>query len=283
MGLIQSLLPHKRYYGFDIGFLDVGLSDANREKLSTLNVLVKKAGIDIDYKGRMAWEQQRPFIRAMTSRPFLPHYFPGYETYAWMDADTWLQTYDMLENVFASVAKDQMLYIAAEFDRDYKHLFQSAALWQVHFNWYKAIFPLEIANQMSLRPMMNDGVFFMSGQSPVWAVWRKVFADLLQNADAITPNYFMADQLSLNVAVYLNQLPVHMLPAEYNWNALLCLPSYNAEKQVFVRPSLPHTPLSVVHLTGETKGSSQKIRTLDKREIVMSLAYAPNGLLGVNS
>ena len=274
--LIQSLLRFKNTHGrvFDIGILDVGLTDGQREELSAGGFLVKKAGIDIEYRGREAWEKEMPFIRAMTARPFLPNYFPEYKTYMWLDADTWLQTAEILDEVLPRAAKDDAIYIAAEFDRDYRQLFANAALWQVHFDWYKAIFPPTTANNMSLRPMLNSGVFAMSNHSPVWNLWRETYSSILQNIPTISPNYFMADQLSLNVAVYLNKLPMHILPTEYNWNSLLRLPSFDKKKKMYVRPSLPHTVLSVLHLAGDTKAKRHKIPTTDNNEMESLLTYA---------
>src|SRR5271156_776601 len=90
MDLIQSLLAFQKTRSVDIGILDVGLSASGQKTFQELGITIKTAGIDIEYQGRVEWEDKMPFIRAMTSRPFLPNYFPGYCTYMWMDSDTWL-------------------------------------------------------------------------------------------------------------------------------------------------------------------------------------------------
>jgi len=44
--------------------------------------------------------------------------------------------------------------------------------------------------------------------------------------------------------------------------------------KAYVRPGLPHTPLSVLHLAGDIKSSPQKIRTTADREREMLLTYS---------
>ena len=77
----------------------------------------------------------------MTARPFLRDYFPGYDGYMWMDADTWAQTPDAINTMLAGVATDDALYIASEIDRDYKPYFLSSQPWEYHLKWYRPISP----------------------------------------------------------------------------------------------------------------------------------------------
>jgi len=270
--LIESIRALIGTRGVDIGVIDVGLSQIERQKLEEMGVCIKTARVDIDYQGQVEFEQKFPFIRAMTSRPFLPDYFPGYQTYLWMDSDTWLQTSEMLNEVLP-YAVDDALYIGAEFDRDYKMLFVSAALWQVHLNWYRGLFAPDVANKMSLRPMLNSGVFAASARSPVWGIWQRIYADTLRRVPVLSQEYFMADQLSLNVAVYLSELPKQILPAEYNWLCFQSLPAFDGERKTFVRPGVPHTTLSVLHLANDIKNTPQTIKTSNNSFLRTALTY----------
>ncbi len=130
LDLLRSLRRLKTSVAFDIGILDLGLSEIAKAQLAQYGVTFKPAGIDIDYPGREAWEKQAPFYRAMTARPYLRDYFPGYDAYMWMDADTWAQNMDAVETMLPAAANDDALYIAAEIDRDYRPYFEGLQPWE---------------------------------------------------------------------------------------------------------------------------------------------------------
>jgi hypothetical protein len=258
LDLLCSLRRLKLSIAFDIGILDLGLSDDSKALLAPFGVTLKPAGIDIDYPGREAWEQIAPFYRAMTSRPFIRDYFPGYDSYMWMDADTWAQTGDAVETMLQGAAGDDALYVAAEIDRDYFPYFKSAQPWEYHLKWYKAHFPDEIVTAFFPRPMLNSGVMALSPNAPIWKLWADTFATCLRRLPQLGRENFMSEQLSLNVALYLGELPFKIMPAEYNWLSIYCLPMLDETTGLYVRPTVPRTPLSILHLTHE-----KKLRLLD--------------------
>jgi len=95
----------------------------------------------------------------------------------------------------------------------------------------------------------------------------------MQNNSVLSSERFMADQLSLNVAVYTHDLPKHILPAEYNWLCLHRLPMLDSENGFYVRPGAPNNKISVLHLAGDIKNLPQKICTTDGKEIEATLTY----------
>ena len=258
LDLLRSLRRLSFSFPFAIGILDLGLGAEMRDALSAYDVIFKTPSIDIDYPGRAAWEQQAPFYRAMTSRPFLRDYFPGYDAYMWMDADSWAQTAEAVETMLPAAANDDALYIASEIDRDYVPYFNSSQPWEYHLKWYKANFPEALVNQVFPRPMLNTGVMAMSARAPIWDKWAETFALCLQKLPQLTRENFMSEQLSLNIAQHINGLPLKVMPAEFNWLTLYGLPMVDKSTGLYVRPTVPRTPLSVIHLTHQ-----QKLRTLD--------------------
>jgi hypothetical protein len=72
------------------------------------------------HSARCEARNRQPHLRAITARPFLPKYFPGHETYLWMDADTWLQEWYPID-WYVAAAADGRLAIAPQVDRAYRH------------------------------------------------------------------------------------------------------------------------------------------------------------------
>jgi hypothetical protein len=261
LGLLRSLRQHRFSVPFDIGILDLGLDDDARAQMSALGVTIVSAQADIDYPGRAEWEQQMPGFHAMTARPYLRHYFPGYDIYMWMDADTWVQTPEAIDVMLAGAAADDALHIISEFDRDYRPYFLNSQVWEDHLKWYRANFAAETIAAFFPRPMLSDAVFALRAASPVWKAWGDIYTACLQRAVPMTRAQFMGDQLSLNVAVYTNGFPLRIMPAEFNWLSLYALPMLDEEKNLFVRPTAPRTVISVMHLTHPDKAHEMELQT----------------------
>jgi hypothetical protein len=253
LGMLRSLTTLKFSVPFDIGVIDVGLGDAAKAKIMPMVAAVIPAKVDIDYPDREAWEQQMPAFRAQTSRPYLRDYFPGYDVYMWMDADTWAQTPDAINTMLENAAHNDALYIAAEIDRDYGPYFRSSQPWQFHFKWYMANFPAEVVNAIFPRPMLNNGIFALKSSSSIWKAWGDVYTACLQSFKKMTKEQFMCDQLALNIAMYTQGLPLKIMPAEFNWLSLYCIPMFDTEQKLFVRPTPPRNVISILHLTHEKK------------------------------
>ena len=270
-GLLRSLRMLPFAVPFDIGVLDVGLTENGKAQLAAFDVKIVPAQVDIEYRGREEWEQQLQGFRAMTARPFLRNYFPGYDVYMWIDADAWAQTPEAVDTMLAGAGAEDALFICAEVDRDYKPYFLSSKPWEYHLKWYRANFPPEIFTAIFPRPMLIDGVFAMRAESPVWKEWAEVYTACLQRAAKVGREQFMGDQLSLNVAVYMKGFPLRLMPAEFGWLTLYAIPMIDAEKNLFVRPTQPRTPISILHLTHEKKMRSFDIATTSGGTIARTL------------
>ena len=58
--------------------------------------------------------------KALTARPFLPRYFPGFDLYFWIDADCWVQQGDAIA-LFLRAARTGALAAAPEIHRSMRH------------------------------------------------------------------------------------------------------------------------------------------------------------------
>jgi hypothetical protein len=96
-GLLSDMISSIRYHDrtIAIGVLDVGLDEAQRAALGSRVQAIAIPEWDYPFATLPA-----PHRRAMTARPHLPKYFPGYRSIMWMDADAWVQRWDAIEAYF---------------------------------------------------------------------------------------------------------------------------------------------------------------------------------------
>jgi len=260
---------------FDIGILDVGLDDSDRKSLELQGITITKAGSDIDYSMRAVWEKTKPGVRALTGRPFLREYFPGYDVYMWLDADVWVQTPDAIDTMLAAASAISGICIVPELDRCYARFFQHAGVWHVYRDWYRANFGSDIANAMVLKPGLNTGVIAIAKDSAVWDKWKDVYTQALraQTAD-LSATSFMIEQQSMNIALYLGGAPYIRMPANYNWLTCYALPKLDCATGLYVEPLPPHAPISQIHLTQPVKSQVEKIECVDGGIVERSLTYS---------
>ena len=84
-----------RLHDFDLGILDLGLSDASQARIRAF----KEDAQILDPGWRLELPDtatQPPHKKIYYAKPFLPDLFPNYAGYLWVDADVWLQDADAL-------------------------------------------------------------------------------------------------------------------------------------------------------------------------------------------
>ncbi len=271
--LILSVRQSRFAVAFDLGCLDLGLSADSRAWLAAHNVKVVTAKSDIEYPARAVWEQKKPGFRSLTARLFMREYFPDYPVYMWIDADIWVQTPDAINTMLASAYGSPAIHIACELDRCYKTFFDHAAVWHIFRGWYASNFGEEFAAAMTLKPMLNAGAWSMAADSPVWKAWQDIYTSALQRLDDATDKSFMADQLGLNILLYLNKLPHVLMPASFNWLTSYALPMLDPASGMYVEPLPPHRPISQLHLTRQIKDQTETIDFVGGGHIEAALTF----------
>lgn len=275
----NSLGNHTYKYSFDLGLLDIGLNDDERAWFQAQNVRVEAVQSDIDYPARHVWEEKQPSYRTLTARPFLRRYFPGYDVYVWIDADVWVQTPEAIDVLIEGASKSDAIHMAMEFDRAYKLFFEKPTMWNVYHEWYHACYNDDnVTANMTLKPMLNAGVWSISKSSPVWDAWLKIYADALQRIPVLNSQTIMNDQLALNIVLYMMKLPHVVLPANYNWLTFFAAPMLDKTTGLYVEPLPPFKPISQFHLTKKPKTHIEKILCTDGSVVERPLTYsARNG------
>jgi len=230
--------------------LDVGLSPASREwvALHAQHVVVPEWDLPVDPRVR----DRRPHIRALTARPFLPRYFPGYDIYLWIDADAWVQERFALD-WYLQYARGGALVAVPEVDRAYRHT-RSNVEWRmtrVH-NYFGPKF----AQRALWKTYFNAGVFALRADAPHWEAWERSFREGLEVAKGVQ----CCDQTALNHALWTMNLAVHPLPALCNWLCHYRHPVFDAEHNRLCEPVAPSRPIGVLHLAAQTKDLSLQLK-----------------------
>ena len=176
--------------------------------------------------------------------------------------------------MIGEAAQIPAMFIACELDRCYTGFFENAEIWHKFAGWYQSNFSPDLANAMVLKPMLNAGVFALHAQSPVWDAWRDIYTESLQRVDAINDHAFMADQLGLNILLYLKGMKCVTMPANYNWLTFFALPKLDRATNLLVEPLPPYRPISQIHLTRPQKNVVEKIQCTDGSWVERKLTFS---------
>jgi len=232
------------------------------------------------------WELRAPLddpalqhLRIMDGRARLPDYFPGYDTYLWIDADAWVQDWAAIDLAVRGAAAGA-LAVAYETHPAYRPVLSGMRAVYLPFGlmrvrtWasrrYARFYGTRAARAYGLRPVLNSGVYALRADAPHWRHW----ADSMKRAIGRDrdPKY-MINQIALNHAVAVHDLPVAALPAWCNWGCYRALPMADAATGRLVEPMLPHTPIGIVHRTGPTKAGRYTLATPDGGTVERDLGY----------
>jgi len=237
-----------------LGVLDCGLTEQQRAWCRTEGAELVGPGWDFQFPGR---DRLGDGYKALTARPFLPRYFPGFDLYFWIDGDCWVQQGDAIA-LFLAAARTGALAVAPEIHRSMRHYHHAWGEFSaVCGGAYEACFDKATAERLIRYPMINAGIFALRADAPHWAGWAEVYGKALQRSTDLT------DQLALNVLVYDMGFMHEPLPSRCNWPVHHATPAWDAERGLFVEPAMPYEPLGILHMTIYTK----RLAALDVREL----------------
>jgi hypothetical protein len=239
-GLIDSL---PRLSATDLAIFDLGLTEQARDWASARARYITVPGWDLPVSSHVRSTQRHH--RALTVRPFLRDYFPGYDLYFWIDADCWIQEHQALIRYIAS-ARRGVLAITPQIHPAYRHD-EGSRRWRTQR--LTAYFGADAVLPPKGAFYVNAGVFALPADTPHWQAWRKTFEYGL----AATHGELVCDQTALNRALWTQSLAVAPLPAINNWLCHLALPIYDAQRRRLCEPTMPKRSLGIVHLAAGTK------------------------------
>jgi lipopolysaccharide biosynthesis glycosyltransferase len=266
-GCLESLRINATGVAFDIGILDLGLSDASAKEIrrTTDNIVVPEWDLQVDASLKLT----KPHLRAFFARPYLRKYFPGYEYYIWLDCDTWVQEPFALHWLLHAAARGGIALVP-EVDRCYRHSSD-------HINWcmerLKSYFGENTARLYLTNTYYNSGVFCLHVHAPHWDAWARYHSQGHKNSPELP-----SDQTALNFAIWIERLPVHALPALCNWCCHLSLPVVDVDRRKLIEPLIPYREIGVIHLAFNTKDLKAQVKHKG-RSAEVSLRF--NGLLNL--
>lgn len=277
-GLVESLHAARLSSRFQICIFDLGFTPAQRANLESRVRTVVTPGWCIDFPLRAT---APTWYRAMVNRPFLPWCFPGYDTYLWLDADTWVQQGDVLPEIVAGAATGNIALVFEAFGPPVTMTIElpdgtvrrgqiseqtvRAALAQCYTICFGPAAAVHAAG-----PLTNSGVFAIRADSPVWGVWQEYLTRGLRN---MRVRHKLVEQQALNLAVIEGAAPVTRLPFRFNWNITTAHPLVDTQRRLLVDPKDVQCPLGIVHLNDLKSIKSLSLRSVDGRSLDVPLGY----------
>jgi len=278
--LIDSIKRFDESKNVAICILDAGLTEDQKLKLSQKVDDIKSAEWDIKVSAFKV--KGKEWLKSQVSRAFLPKYFPGYEKYLWIDADAWVNKWEALDLYFKG-SNANKLAISTSADRSYGRVLRAdwliGSIAKVKSQNYKHAkssgFSETVARKIALMPHLNIGVFCLNVDAPHWVVWQKNLKQALSSG-----KIFGSEQVAMNIAIYVDDLEIEILPAYCNWTLIYRL-KFDTVNNTFVEPYLPNHEIGIIHLAGKTsdvvrfnKNHLSEIKTLEGKIIKKSLRFS---------
>lgn len=252
-GLFRSILAFPQHREVELGCMDVGLADADRQWLADHGV---ELAVPTTHLG-VPPERLKPYERAFVARPFLRDYFPGRDVYIWIDSDVWLQGWWVIE-AYRQGALDTGFAITHERERAYHFQGWLLAWFAKHFILGYGVLD---GTYLFSRPHLNAGLFAMRADSPQWDLWRQHYQQAWERTSIFNPH----DQFSINRMVYGGVLEkpkaeATILPPRYNWIIDRGPPMWNDDEDALCEPYAPYRPIGAIHLAGPGKTTAYSVK-----------------------
>jgi hypothetical protein len=273
---VHSVRRFPQSAGIDIGILNSGLTPDQVEKLKAMGCIVKDAQWPFELPASKI--KGKEYLKSCVCRPHLPEYFTGYDMIVWMDADTWVQSWEPVE-MFMAAARNGKMALTSQADRAYPRQVRIKWLGPIpyklrgfYFSNAKEAFGFKKAKELYPYNVLLAGMFALRTDAPHWKRWQE-----LMKSATVKGKIFTAEQLSLGILGYLEKYPIDILPAWTHW---LCQfkPLWDEQRQVFVEPYMPYNPIGVLHMSGWDemrldRSLTTDFKTLDDGTVQKSYRY----------
>ena len=265
--LINSIKRFEKSRDIAICILDAGLSDQQKDELSSKVDEIKSAEWDIKVPDSKV--KGREWLKSQVSRAFLPKYFPNYEKYLWIDCDAWVNDWQTIELYFKA-CENEKLGITQTIGPGYKitsrvdWVFGKLAIIKSQ-NFKHAIksrISYEKARKLAFAPHINIGVFSLEKKSNTWEKWQENLKQTLKGGDI-----FGSEQLAMNMSVYIDNVETEFLPLNCNWITSNLLPKFDEVNNTFVEPYLPNYKIGIMHLAAGIWKDNKDMRLNKEIEI----------------
>lgn len=247
--LLASIRRRRAAHELDVAVLDCGLQPEQVDELKRAwGVRVLNAYWE--YCFRPSRTDGREHLKTQIARAFLDVYCPHADLICWIDADAWVQDIAALDQMFAvastgklAVVSQASRYGATTMSLQWRFAGHAEVRSILYKNARQARVPERDARQIGVKGTLNTGVFALAREAPHWEAWRARQAQIIRKA-----RLFSSDQLSLSMAVYLDDLPLALMPETCNYTGPLWRCSDDGSRLVEYYP--PYNQVGIVHLAG---------------------------------
>ena len=246
---LLTSLRDQRGQDITIGFIHVGTEPLPAE-ITQMADHVAHVPDEPDVGRRRGYALARLVVK-----PKIPEFFPGFDTYVWLDGDTWLQNAVGIDHLL-HCAQLADICMAPEADPDY---FRRQVPDPHTINVYLSLFGREEMERHVHFTMLNAGVFSARADSRMWAKWKQALSELREHANEQNP--YFSDQIPLHRLVSLGELTVHPLKAVNNWLAYHAYPAFNFERRRLLTPTFPHQEINILYLCLAVEGCTLSARS----------------------
>jgi len=228
----------------DIAVVAIDLTDAQIATLKGRGVIIHDRLNDFPH-----FSGAPRHAYALTCRPFMPEFLPGYDGYMWVDSDIRFLHADVLRYYAEALRVEQASVILVQetepcytFNRDPKiarffHVTFAGRLGRVYGD--------DVAEYCRYFTPFNAGLFAARADSPIWVRYRRNLHKALR-----VPYDNMLEQDALNVAVHETGGHVRA-PSPLNWLCSLAFPVKRSDG-IWCSPENWAQPILVAHLTNST-------------------------------
>jgi hypothetical protein len=234
------------------GVIDAGLTTAQVATLRAAGAVV--ANIPDTPSFPHAPMRKIPHAAVDLAKPWLDTMFPGFVTLVFLDADTWVQDFAAIRLLHGAALTGALAVVPGggrywERQTDVRWLLGGiGGLSQVRSYLFKngrhAGLPLRVLRDLGNRALLNAGVFALRSDAPHWRGMRTWQTRILSHG----AKPFTSDGLAMALAVYVDGMPVELLPSTCNyirpWRVDLSVPA-------IVEFYYPYAPVGIVHLAGQ--------------------------------
>ena len=232
-----------------VGFINVGDTTPPFEVLSAADHVVNVPDDEFHRGARRGFR-----LAYLQVKPRMPEFFPGYETYIWLDGDTWVQNPAGLQQLVHCAG---LADVCVHPERDVNYLGPDNPRLYLH-HVYSALYGTEEADRYSPFPSYNTGVFAARESSPLWRMWTAALAEVRRRLGERSDVHF-SDQIPMHRLIVSGMVSVCPLRAVNNWQVLLAPPAVNLERKLLLAPSYPFEEINILHLVGAAKSNRYEL------------------------
>ena len=178
----------------------------------------------------------------------LPELMPGFDTYVWMDGDTWLQNID---GIHQAVEGAQHASVAAACQADANY-WARRTVTNHTIRAYMSIYGEEETRKWAVFPMIKSGVFAAQASSPLWTQWLNELSLSRRNQNG-RDNQYYSDQIPLHRLICSGRISFHPMRAVNNWLISKSQPIVDMKTRKLRAPSVPWEELNIIHLADPAK------------------------------